>query len=87
MMGLLVSLIAVTFYLAWNIGANGSANVMGTSVGSGVLSFRQATLVIIIFTTLGAYLRGDKVMETVRRGIVQLTPEIALIVLLTAGLI
>ncbi|WP_372915697.1 inorganic phosphate transporter [Pyrococcus kukulkanii] len=86
-MGLLVSLIAVTFYLAWNIGANGSANVMGTSVGSGVLSFRQATLVIIIFTTLGAYLRGDKVMETVRRGIVQLTPEIALIVLLTAGLI
>ncbi|MFA4639950.1 inorganic phosphate transporter [Pyrococcus kukulkanii] len=85
-MGLVISLLAVTFYLAWNIGANGSANVMGTSVGSGVLSFRQATLIVIIFTTLGAYLKGDKVMETVGRGIVQLTPEMALVVLLTAGL-
>lgn len=83
-----VAIVAVAFYIAWNIGANDSANAMGTAVGAGILSFRQATLTIAIFTLLGAYLRGYKVMKTVGKGIVPsgyLTIELAVIALLSAG--
>jgi len=83
-----VAMIAVAFYIAWNIGSNDSANAMGTAVGAGILSFRQATLTIAIFTLLGAYLRGYKVMKTVGKGIVPsgyLTIELAVIALLSAG--
>jgi len=62
---------------------------MGTAVGSGILSFRQATLTIAIFVVLGAYLKGYKVMKTVGEGIVPegfLTMEMALIALLAAGI-
>jgi PiT family inorganic phosphate transporter len=87
--GLAVAIIAVAFYIAWNIGSNDSANAMGTAVGSGILSFRQATLTIAIFVVLGAYLKGYKVMKTVGEGIVPegfLTMEMALIALLSAGI-
>ena len=86
--GLAIAVIAVAFYIAWNIGSNDSANAMGTAVGSGILSFRQATLTIAIFVLLGAYLKGYKVMKTVGEGIVPqgyLTMEMALIALLSAG--
>jgi PiT family inorganic phosphate transporter len=89
MNGLAVAVIAVAFYIAWNIGSNDSANAMGTAVGSGILSFRQATLTIAIFVVLGAYLKGYKVMKTVGEGIVPhgfLTMEMALIALLSAGI-
>jgi len=89
MEGLAVAIIAVAFYIAWNIGSNDSANAMGTAVGSGILSFRQATLTIAIFVVLGAYLKGYKVMKTVGEGIVPegfLTMEMALIALLAAGI-
>lgn len=85
---LAIAIVAVAFYIAWNIGSNDSANAMGTAVGAGILSFRQATLTIAIFTLLGAYLKGYKVMKTVGRGIVPegyLTMEMALIALLSAG--
>ncbi len=89
MEGLAIAIIAVAFYIAWNIGSNDSANAMGTAVGSGILSFRQATLTIAIFVVLGAYLKGYKVMKTVGEGIVPegfLTMEMALIALLSAGI-
>lgn len=86
--GLTVAVIAVAFYIAWNIGSNDSANAMGTAVGAGILSFRQATLTIAIFVLMGAYLKGYKVMKTVGKGIVPtgyLTMEMAVIALLAAG--
>ncbi len=33
--GLTVAVIAVAFYIAWNIGSNDSANAMGTAVAPG----------------------------------------------------
>jgi len=87
--GLGVAMVAVAFYIAWNIGSNDSANAMGTAVGSGILSFRQATLTIAIFVILGAYLKGYKVMKTVGEGIVPqgfLSMDMALIALLAAGI-
>lgn len=87
--GLAIAAIAVAFYIAWNIGSNDSANAMGTAVGAGILSFRQATLTIAIFVLMGAYLKGYKVMKTVGKGIVPegyLTMEMAVIALLAAGI-
>ena len=63
--------VVVGFYMAWNIGANDVANAMGTSVGSGSLTFRQAVVVAAIFEFAGAVLVGSSVTDTVRKGIVQ----------------
>jgi len=85
---LAIAMMAVAFYIAWNIGSNDSANAMGTAVGAEILSFRQATLTIAIFAILGAYLKGYKVMKTVGEGIIPngyLTIQMALIALLSAG--
>ena len=57
------------FYMAWSIGANDVANAMGTSVGSGALTLRNAIIVAAIFEFAGAFLVGSHVSETVRKGI------------------
>ncbi|KAI5073242.1 hypothetical protein GOP47_0011255 [Adiantum capillus-veneris] len=61
------------FYMAWNIGANDVANAMGTSVGSGALTLRQAVLIAAGLEFSGAFLVGAHVSHTMQKGI--LTPE------------
>ncbi len=62
------------FFMAWGIGANDVANAMGTSVGSGALTVKQAIMIAIIFEFAGAYLAGGEVTSTIRKGI--LDPEL-----------
>lgn len=59
------------FFMAWGIGANDVANAMGTSVGSGALTIKQAILVAAIFEFTGAFLAGGQVTSTIRSGIIE----------------
>ncbi len=67
---LLLLAILFGFYVAWNIGANDVANAVGTSVGSGALTLKQAVLIAAVFEFLGAFLLGSNVSETLESGIV-----------------
>lgn len=62
--------LVISFYMAWNIGANDVANAMGTSVGSGALTLKWAILVAALMEFAGAFLVGSHVTNTVRKGII-----------------
>ncbi len=72
MISLLILVAVCGFYAAWNIGANDVANAVGTSVGSGALTLKQAVLIAAIFEFSGAFLLGGNVVNTIENRIVQL---------------
>ncbi len=67
--------LAVLFglFMAWGIGANDVANAMGTSVGSGAITFRQAIIIAATFELAGAVLAGGEVTKTIRKGIIDVS--------------
>jgi PiT family inorganic phosphate transporter len=62
--------IALSFLIAWGLGANDAANPTECAVGAGVISMKKATLLFSLFAALGGILLGPFVMKTVDRGIV-----------------
>ncbi len=58
------------FYMTWGIGANDVANAMGTSVGSGAITVKQAIIIAAIFEFAGAFIAGGNVTKTIRKGII-----------------
>ena len=66
--------LVVGFYMAWNIGANDVSNAMGTSVGSGALTMKQAVCIAAVLEFSGAYFFGSHVSDTIQKGIVN--PEL-----------
>jgi len=81
--GTILIVLAAIFglYMTWGIGANDVANAMGTSVGSGAITVKQAIVIAAIFEFAGAFLAGGHVTKTIRKGIIDpssitATPEI-----------
>ncbi|CAC9490431.1 Probable low-affinity inorganic phosphate transporter [uncultured Gammaproteobacteria bacterium] len=66
---LLVLAIVFGLFMAWGVGANDVANAMGTSVGSGAITIKQAIIIAVIFEFAGAVLAGGEVTATIRKGI------------------
>ena len=66
----LVMAILFGFYMTWGIGANDVANAMGTSVGSGAITVKQAIIIAAIFEFAGAFIAGGQVTATIRKGII-----------------
>lgn len=66
----LILAIVFGFYMTWGIGANDVANAMGTSVGSGAITVKQAIVIAAIFEFAGAFIAGGNVTSTIRKGIV-----------------
>lgn len=71
---ILILAIVTGFYMAWNIGANDVANAMGTVVGSGSITIKQAIIVAAIFEFAGAFLVGGSVTDTISKKII--SPEV-----------
>ncbi|MFZ7109820.1 inorganic phosphate transporter [Avibacterium avium] len=72
---------AFGFFMAFGVGANDVSNAMGTSVGSGTITAKQAIIIAMIFECAGAYLAGGEVTETIKSGVLNAmeytaTPEI-----------
>jgi PiT family inorganic phosphate transporter len=75
--------------MTWGVGANDLANAMGTSVGAGAVSVKQAIGIAIVFEFAGAVLAGGNVTNTIRKGIIDPTsivdrPEILVYGMLAA---
>ena len=67
---MMVILLLAGAYVGWNIGANDTANCIGTTVGAGLLPFSRAALIVGVFAILGALIQGQHVMKTIGKGIV-----------------
>jgi PiT family inorganic phosphate transporter len=85
----------LAFYVAWNLGANDVANAMGTSVGSGAITLKQAIAIAGVLEFFGAVLFGQEVTSTLGTKITNpalfaTTPQTLVMgmiaVLLTAGI-
>jgi PiT family inorganic phosphate transporter len=89
--GTVLVVLAIIFglYMTWGVGANDLANAMGTSVGAGAITMKQAIGIAIVFEFLGAVLAGGHVTTTIRKEIIDPTtivgsPEILVYGMLAA---
>ncbi len=83
----LVMAVLFGLYMTWGIGANDVANAMGTSVGSGAITVKQAIIIAAIFEFAGAFIAGGSVTKTIRKGIIDPGPIVDSPELLVYGML
>ncbi|MFZ7201099.1 inorganic phosphate transporter [Avibacterium avium] len=77
---------AFGFFMAFGVGANDVSNAMGTSVGSGTITAKQAIIIAMIFECAGAYLAGGEVTETIKSGVLNPIEYVAAPEILALGM-
>jgi inorganic phosphate transporter, PiT family len=87
--GTILIVLAVIFglFMTWGVGANDLANAMGTSVGAGAVTVKQAIGIAIVFEFAGAVLAGGNVTKTIRKGIIDPTAIISSPEILVYGML
>lgn len=58
--------------MAWAIGANNAGNTFCASVGANIIKPKNALILIVVFSALGATLQGHLTGETIGTGIISL---------------
>ena len=87
--GTILIALAVVFglFMTWGVGANDLANAMGTSVGAGAVTVKQAIGIAIVFEFTGAVLAGGNVTKTIRKGIIDPTAIVSTPEILVYGML
>jgi len=79
--------LGLSFFMAWNLGANDAATPTDCAVGSGVISIKKAVILFALFSTVGALTQGFMTIKTIGTGIVPSIDVVgALTITLAAGL-
>lgn len=63
-MNLAILFITSGLFLGWSLGANDAANLFGTAVGSRVIKFKTAAIIMSVFVILGAVTSGAGASHT-----------------------
>lgn len=75
-------------YMAMNIGANDVTNNVGAAVGSRAITMRNALILAAICEIAGAFLAGDRVVATIKDGIVSASetpnPDMIIVIMVSA---
>jgi len=83
-----LTLILAAFF-AMNMGGSGMSPAFAAGYGAGIITRKKAALLFGIFVLLGAYIAGDKVVNTISRGIVSqdfIDMKVTLVILLSAAI-
>lgn len=86
----IVGMVITGLFFGWTIGSHYTGAVMGTAYGAKIFNVKTATLVMAIFSLLGATLQSQEVIKTVGAGIIPteyLTPFRSMIMMLNAALV
>ncbi len=81
------AIILACILIAFSIGSNDTPNSFGISIGCGLIKFKLAIILVLIFVFLGITIQGNLVMKTVGKDLVGLSEESLSISLVVASAI
>lgn len=73
--------------IVFSIGSNDTSNAFGISIGCGLLNFKIALILLLVFVLIGVNVQGQNVMKTVGRDLAGLSGKSLAISLIVASLV